>query len=39
VTFTITKASDADVAKLETCLSKYPTVAGVTLQDASDEGN
>ena len=39
VTFTITKASDADVAMLQTCLSKYPTVAGVTLQDASDEGN
>jgi hypothetical protein len=39
VTFTITKASDADVAELQTCLSKYPTVAGVTLQDASDEGN
>src|SRR5271163_1390578 len=39
VTFTITKASDANVAELETCLSKYPTVAGITLQDASDEGN
>jgi hypothetical protein len=39
VTYTITKASDADVAKLETCLSKYHTVAGITLQDASDEGN
>jgi hypothetical protein len=38
VTFQITKASDADVARLETCLAKYPSVAGVTLQDASDEG-
>ena len=36
--FRIDHASDADVAKLETCLSKFPGVAGVTLQDASDEG-
>jgi hypothetical protein len=39
VTYQITKASDADVARLETCLDKFPAVAGVTLQDASDEGS
>jgi len=39
VIYQINKASDADVALLETCLSKFPSVAGVTLQDSSDEGN
>ena len=39
MTYQINKASDADVATLETCLAKYPSVAGVTLQDSSDEGN
>jgi hypothetical protein len=39
VTYTTTHASDADVAVLEECLAKYPFVAGVTLQDSSDEGN
>jgi hypothetical protein len=24
---------------LETCLSKFPTVQGISLQDSSDEGN
>jgi hypothetical protein len=24
---------------LEKCLSKFPSVVGVTLQDSSDEGN
>jgi hypothetical protein len=38
VTYTTTKASDADVAVLEECLTKFPYVAGVTLQDSSDEG-
>jgi hypothetical protein len=27
------------VAMLEKCLAKFPAVAGVTLQDSSDEGN
>jgi hypothetical protein len=36
--FRIDHASDTDVARLETCLGKFPGVAGVTLQDASDEG-
>ena len=39
LTYQVNKASDADVAQLETCLAKFPSVAGVTLQDSSDEGN
>jgi hypothetical protein len=39
LTFDVTHASDADVARLETCLARFPSVAGVTLQDSSDEGN
>jgi hypothetical protein len=37
VIFLISQASNAEVADLETCLSRYPAVAGVTLQDASDD--
>jgi hypothetical protein len=36
VVFQISKASNADVAKLETCLARYPAVAGMTLRDSSD---
>ena len=39
VIYQINQASDADVAVLETCLSKFPTVTGISLQDSSDEGN
>ena len=39
LTYQVSHASDADVASLEKCLSKFPSVAGVTLQDSSDEGN
>jgi hypothetical protein len=39
LTFQIDHASDADVARLETCLAKFPSVAGVVLRDSSDEGN
>jgi len=39
VTYQINNASDADVALLEECLSKFPSVAGVTLQDSGDEGS
>jgi hypothetical protein len=39
VVYQINHASDADVAMLEQCLAKFPSVAGVTLQDSSDEGN
>jgi hypothetical protein len=39
LTYQVSQASDADVAQLERCLAKFPSVAGVTLQDSSDEGN
>jgi len=39
LTYQVDHASDADVAKLEKCLAKFPAVAGVTLQDSGDEGN
>jgi hypothetical protein len=39
VIYQINKASDADVALLEECLARFSSVAGVTLQDSSDEGN
>lgn len=38
VVYQINKASDADVAVLEKCLSKFPAVAGLSLQDSSDVG-
>ena len=39
LTYQVNQASDADVALLEKCLSKFPAVAGVALQDSADEGN
>jgi hypothetical protein len=39
VIYQINKASDADVALLQECLSKFPSVAGMTLQDSSDQGD
>ena len=39
LTFTISKASDAQVATLEKCLEKFPAVTGVILQDSSDDGS
>jgi hypothetical protein len=39
LTYQVNQATDAQVAQLEKCLAKYPSVAGVTLQDSSDEGN
>ncbi len=39
LTYTISKASDAQVAALEKCLQKFPAVAGVTIQDSSDTGS
>lgn len=38
VIYQINQASDADVAVLEECLSKFPYVAGMTVQDSSDQG-
>jgi hypothetical protein len=37
LTFGVSKASDTQVANLETCLDKFPAVQGVTLQDSSDD--
>ena len=38
--YSVTNASDADIALLNECLNKYPKVVqGMTLQDAGDEGN
>ena len=39
VIYQINRASDSDVALLEKCLAKFPSVAGITLQDSADEGN
>ena len=38
VTFRVDHASNADIARLETCLAKFPAVAGITLQDSTDMG-
>ncbi len=37
--FQINHATDADVARLEKCLARFPAVVGITLQDSSDMGN
>jgi hypothetical protein len=39
LTYGVNQASDADIAMLEKCLSKFTSVEGVTLQDSSDDGN
>jgi hypothetical protein len=36
--FRIDHASNADVARLEKCLARFPSVVGVTLQDSTDMG-
>jgi hypothetical protein len=38
LTFRIDHATDADVARLEKCLDRFPSVVGVTLQDQTDMG-
>jgi hypothetical protein len=38
VTYRIDHATNADIARLQTCLDKFPAVAGVTLQDSTDMG-
>lgn len=38
VTFRVDHASNADIARLEKCLAKFPAVVGVTLQDSTDMG-
>lgn len=39
VIYQVNNASNADIARLEECLSKYTSVAGVTMSDSSDEGS
>ncbi len=36
LTFRVDHASDTDIARLEKCLAKFPSVVGVTLQDSTD---
>jgi hypothetical protein len=38
VRFNTTSASDANLAKLTTCLTNFPAAVGVDPQDASDSG-
>jgi hypothetical protein len=38
LTYSVSKASDAQIAGLEKCLQKFPAVGGVSLQDSSDNG-
>jgi hypothetical protein len=34
--YQINNADDADIARLEECLQKYPSVTGINIQDSSD---
>ena len=36
VVYKVTGASNADIARLQVCLSKFPSVQGLNLQDSSD---
>lgn len=38
VVYQIDNASDADIARLEECLKKYPSVAGINFYDSSENG-
>ncbi len=38
LTYTISNASDAQVAQLEKCLQRFPAVTGVELQNSGDSG-
>jgi hypothetical protein len=37
VIYTVTGASNADIARLQVCLSKFPSVQGMNIQDATDD--
>ncbi len=37
IEYTVTNASDADIARLSECLAKYPSVLNMDLQDESDD--
>jgi hypothetical protein len=36
IVYKVTGASNADIARLQVCLSRFPSVQGLNLQDASD---
>jgi hypothetical protein len=36
IVYRVNKASDADLARLQECLTKFPSVQGMDLQDATD---
>lgn len=38
VTYITTNASDANLAQLQECLQRYPSVAGIDFEDAGDDG-
>ncbi len=38
LTFQVTHATDAEIAQLQQCVQRFPSVAGMTLQDSSDQG-
>lgn len=39
IRYNTTNASPANIAQLQTCLQRFPAVAGVEPQDTGDEGN
>jgi len=39
VVYQVNNASNADKARLQECLSKYPSVVGLTFQDSTDQGS
>lgn len=39
VTYNVNGASTVDEARLQQCLAKYPSVAGLNFQDSTDMGN
>ena len=38
VTYRTDRASDANLAQLQQCLQRYPSVAGISFQDSGDAG-
>ena len=39
IVFQINNAGAADIARLQECVQKYPGVAGMDIQDSSDDGD
>lgn len=37
VVYQISNANDADIARLEECLQKYPSVSGIDITDSTDD--